>query len=192
MRMANRIALMRAGRVVQLGSPEELYNRPVDEGAARFFSEATAFEGTVGADGVVETPLGGVPAPGLAAGSPAEVLIRPHAIRIAPAGAAGVVATVQRARLLGADSLVDVMVGAAGQSVAARLTPPLYRRPGQKCASPSTLGNVLPFHGRHLAPNKHYRGAGTADLRVACCAPLGQYPAALRPSIKKEYRRWVR
>jgi iron(III) transport system ATP-binding protein len=145
MRMANRIALMRAGRVVQLGSPEELYNRPADEGAARFFSEETAFEGTVSASGMVETPLGGVPAPGLAAGAPAEVLIRPHAIRIASAGDSGVVATVQRSRLLGADSLVDIVVGPSGQSVAARMTPPTLPPPGTELRLSLDLGQCFAF-----------------------------------------------
>lgn len=144
MRMASRIALMRAGRVVQLGTPQDLYNRPVDAGAARFFAEATSFEGVVRADGAVETPVGLVPAPDLIPGTRAEVLIRPHAIRIAD-GSAGVVATVRRSVLLGADSLVDLVVGSAGQSVAARLTPPALPPPGTEMRLRLDLGQCFAF-----------------------------------------------
>ena len=47
MRMADRIALMRAGRLVQVGRPEELYRHPVDLMTARFFSEINEVAGTV-------------------------------------------------------------------------------------------------------------------------------------------------
>ena len=45
MRIADRIALMRTGRIVQGGSPDELYNRPVDAGAAACFSDHAVIEG---------------------------------------------------------------------------------------------------------------------------------------------------
>ncbi len=152
MRMASRIALMRAGRVVQLGSPETLYNHPVDAGAARFFAEANSFEGVVGPDGTVATPLGPVPAPGVAPGSAAEVLIRPHAIRQAAAGEAAVAATVKRARLLGADSLVDLAVGPAGQSVAARLTPPALPMAGTEMHLALDLSQCFAFSRAESGP----------------------------------------
>lgn len=123
MRMASRIALMRAGRVVQLGTPEELYNRPADAGAARFFAEANSFSATVGEGGQVATPLGPLTAPDLQPGDKAEVLIRPHAVRLDDSGA-GRVLRVLRARLLGADSLVEFDLGPGLPPLVARLTPP--------------------------------------------------------------------
>ncbi|MCW0180463.1 MAG: ABC transporter ATP-binding protein [Zavarzinia sp.] len=123
MRRARRIALMRAGWVVQLGTPVEFYNRPADAGAARFFAEANAFAGIVGEGGRVETSVGGFAAPGLAPGARAEVLIRPHAIRIDDSGA-GQSVRVLRARLLGADSLVEFSLGEGLPPLVARLTPP--------------------------------------------------------------------
>ena len=47
MGLADRIFLMRQGRLVQAGTPEELYRQPVDAAAARFFSDANEIRGAV-------------------------------------------------------------------------------------------------------------------------------------------------
>ena len=47
MRVADRIALMRAGRIVQDGAPYHVYNSPVDTEAAAFFSDVNVLPGTV-------------------------------------------------------------------------------------------------------------------------------------------------
>ncbi len=151
MRMASRIALMRAGRVVQLGTPDTLYNRPADAGAARFFAEANGFAGVVGADGRVSTPLGPVPAPGLAPGARAEVLVRPHAIRPEGPGE-GVAARVLRARLLGADSLVEFDLGGGAAPVAARITPPRLPPIGTEMRLFLDLGQCFVFPEATVGP----------------------------------------
>jgi len=110
MRMADRIALMRGGRLVQVGAPEEVYNRPVDVEAAAFFSDLNVFASRVEA-ARAPTPFGPVPAPGLEEGQAVEVTMRPHAIRIMTgetASSLSAQATVERARLLGAESLIEV------------------------------------------------------------------------------------
>ncbi len=85
MRIADRIVLMRAGRIVQVGRGEELYRRPNSLFAARFFCDFTEIEGRV-ANGAVDTPVGRFPANGLGEGSEAVVCFRPHAIRLVPNG----------------------------------------------------------------------------------------------------------
>src|SRR5688500_1332851 len=45
MRIADRIVLMRAGKVVQEGTAEEVYHRPADLFAARFFCDFNEVEG---------------------------------------------------------------------------------------------------------------------------------------------------
>ncbi len=51
--MSDRIAVMRNGRVAQLGAPEALYDRPADAFVAKFLGEANAIEAVVvGRDGV--------------------------------------------------------------------------------------------------------------------------------------------
>ncbi|HSI97909.1 MAG TPA: ABC transporter ATP-binding protein [Gaiellaceae bacterium] len=45
--LSNRVAVMREGRVVQTGTPDELWSRPVDEDAARFLGLGNVRDGTV-------------------------------------------------------------------------------------------------------------------------------------------------
>src|SRR5690606_1988024 len=47
MGMASRIALMHDGRIVQVGSPRELYEAPVSRYVADFFGTANLFTGEV-------------------------------------------------------------------------------------------------------------------------------------------------
>lgn len=108
MRIADRIALMRDGRIVQVGSPDELYNRPVDVGAAAFFSDHTTVEGQV-LNGAVETRLGRFAAANFSEGSSAQVLIRPEAVEIVSGG--GTQARVVRWRQIGASGLADLDAG---------------------------------------------------------------------------------
>jgi iron(III) transport system ATP-binding protein len=77
MELADRILLMREGRLVQAGTPLELYQRPADAAAARFFSDLNEIL-SVAKKGRVETPLGGFVAPGLAEGERALVMVRPQ------------------------------------------------------------------------------------------------------------------
>jgi iron(III) transport system ATP-binding protein len=85
MRIADRIVLMRAGAIVQIGTGEELYRRPASLFAARFFCDLTEIEGRV-ARGVVDTPFGRFPATGIPEGAQVIVCIRPHAVRLVPKG----------------------------------------------------------------------------------------------------------
>ena len=111
--LADRIALMRAGKLVQLGSPVDLYNRPADGFAASFFGEVNRIDGIV-RGGAVDTPVGRV-ATDLPEGSAAQVMIRPEALSLSPldgAGNAAVpnIARVMASRLLGRTSLVHLSI----------------------------------------------------------------------------------
>jgi iron(III) transport system ATP-binding protein len=146
MALSDRIALMRQGTIEQEGTPLALYSRPATAFVARFLGETTVFEGIV-QDGRIETPLGAVPAGGLADGAMAEVHVRPEHVQVlAPeAGQPGLVrGTLREARLLGAVTALRVDVPdraggtatiqalriglvtvAAGDEVAVRLDPAL-------------------------------------------------------------------
>ncbi len=82
MSMSDRVALMRAGRVVQVGTPREIYLRPHSAFAARFLGHSNLIAGTVRATGTVETALGALRAEtgALQAGSAVSVVARPPAI----------------------------------------------------------------------------------------------------------------
>jgi len=88
MRLGDRIAVMRAGRLVQTGSAEELYRRPAALFVARLFSEINEMEMQV-AGGRIATPIGALPAPGLADGTLATLCIRERGISVVPAGGNG-------------------------------------------------------------------------------------------------------
>jgi len=93
--MSDRIAVMRAGRIVQIGSASDLYERPVDTFVARFLGESNLLEGTVGTMshgratlGVpgLASPLEGRAGQGLREGGAASALLRPEAVRAQSGG----------------------------------------------------------------------------------------------------------
>lgn len=108
--MADRIALMREGRVVQLGTPEQLYLHPATPFVATFLGEVNRLPARI-RQGAAETVIGAAPARGLPEGSPAELLLRPEGLRVMAAGSTGsALAEVQACRLLGATTLVHMAV----------------------------------------------------------------------------------
>ena len=91
--LADRIALMRDGRIVQEGTSEELYFAPVSRWAAEFVGAGNVLAGRV-VSGLVETALGAFPVNGAAVNGSANVLVRPELLELEcdPSGQAEVVA----------------------------------------------------------------------------------------------------
>ncbi|HYG64386.1 MAG TPA: ABC transporter ATP-binding protein [Thermoanaerobaculia bacterium] len=90
--LGDRVAVLQGGILHQVGSPEDLYERPATRFVAGFVGRAAALPGTfrggqVVLDGGVSWP--GVPAEELAEGSPAELVVRPESLRFASPGTAG-------------------------------------------------------------------------------------------------------
>lgn len=111
--MADRVAVMRAGRLIQVGTPTDLYCAPQDAFVAGFFGDVNRLDGTV-RDGRVATPFGPVAARNLDEGTPVEVLIRPEGLSLRPAEEGDMprvgLARVIAARMLGRSSLVHLSV----------------------------------------------------------------------------------
>ena len=117
MRMADEIALMRHGKIVQQGAPYNIYNAPVDRKAAAFFSDINVFRSPV--NGLLaDTAFGQFMAPAVPDGAEVDIVIRPQHIKIdfdrnghppAPTPENGVPARafVQRARFMGSESLIE-------------------------------------------------------------------------------------
>jgi iron(III) transport system ATP-binding protein len=118
LRLADRIALMRAGTLVQVDVPEALYRRPVDLFVARFFCELNEIPGTVRA-GKVETPVGLFAAPGLAEGAQAVVAIRPTGVKLRPAGLC-IPGRMERRRFLGVVDMFEVAVNGIDRGLIGR------------------------------------------------------------------------
>ncbi len=114
--MADRVALMRAGRLIQSGRPTDLYFAPRDAFVADFFGDVNRLEG-VARGGRVATPFGPVEAGDLEEGTPVEVLIRPEAIKLQSFEPGSTprdgLARVMAARMLGRSSLIHLSVEAA-------------------------------------------------------------------------------
>jgi iron(III) transport system ATP-binding protein len=58
MALADRVAVMDHGRILQVGSPEDLYMRPAHPKVAQFLGAANWFSGTLVGEGTVETRFG--------------------------------------------------------------------------------------------------------------------------------------
>jgi iron(III) transport system ATP-binding protein len=117
MRMSDEIALMRDGRIVQRGAPYNVYNAPVDEAAAAFFSDVNVIRGT-SRGALTQTPFGAFLTPGHADGGEVDIVIRPQHLKIdfdragrgpnpTPMDGTPARGTVERARYLGRESLVE-------------------------------------------------------------------------------------
>ena len=127
--MADRIALLRDGRIAQLGTPRDLYERPANRFAAGFIGIMNFFAGRLAAGGVAVDGLGLLPAAvgGVAApGTPATLAVRPERVRLVPmlsaAGSGGgLVGTVEGIAYLGQDLLVHVRLAGQAAPLIARL-----------------------------------------------------------------------
>lgn len=108
MRMADRIAVLRSGRIVQIGTAEDLYDHPCELFVARLFSEINEIAyRTKG--GAIETPIGRIPAPGIAEGEIAILGLRERGIRVREPGQ-GLPGRILHAKFLGDIALLEVGV----------------------------------------------------------------------------------
>lgn len=106
--MADRIALMSDGHILQTGTPEMLYRQPANAFAAEFFGDINAFGSQV-INRQVQTPFGPLDAKHLKEGGYADILIRPEAIKpVDTAGHLTCHGQVIDTRMLGANTSVSV------------------------------------------------------------------------------------
>ncbi|MFD5077077.1 ABC transporter ATP-binding protein [Streptomyces sp. NPDC058371] len=83
--LADRVVVMRDGRIAQSGTPLEVWQHPADEFVARFLGFDNVVEATVSGE-VADTPWGKVPVSEEAPQGPGTLLIRPAGVRlVAPA-----------------------------------------------------------------------------------------------------------
>jgi iron(III) transport system ATP-binding protein len=133
MRIGDRIALLRAGRLVQCDTPEALYTRPGSLFAARFFSEMNELP-TICGHGFAETVLGRFAALHIPGAARAVACVRPQHLRLV-SSPAGVAATVVSRTFLGE-------VEQLALSVAALESPLRLRTSGRTGLAPGALVRV--------------------------------------------------
>jgi iron(III) transport system ATP-binding protein len=127
--VADRVAVLEGGELHQVGSPEELYERPATRFVASFVGRASALRGSfvpaapgsgsaAAAARVRLTPEAveweGVPAGTLAAGQAVILVLRPEALRLVPPGTGGSLpGRVVERRFAGALTYYQVMLDSA-------------------------------------------------------------------------------
>jgi iron(III) transport system ATP-binding protein len=147
MMIADRIVLMRSGQIVQQGSAEEIYSRPADLFAARFFCDFNEVEGVV-QSGQVSTPFGLFPAPDLAEGAGAIVCIRPQGVRLKGPDV-GLPGRIVSRRFLGEVDLVHVIVPGLERPLQARVRERGLGEPGTDVGVEVDPNEVLVFAASH-------------------------------------------
>ncbi len=140
MRMADEIALMRNGKIVQQGAPYNVYTRPIDRASVAFFSDANVLRAEV-SGALAHTPFGRFLAPGVPDGTQVDIVFRPQHVRIdfdrngkgpLPTATDGTAAraVVSRARFMGNESLVEFVMDHDGSSLRATVPNVFLPQPG--------------------------------------------------------------
>lgn len=152
--LADQVAVMDLGKILQAGDPATVYNRPIDPFVARFLGPTNLIQGQVEStdargDVIVRTPLGRLvgrsQAGALAAGAAVTLSIRPEALgfgAVAPHNANRFAATVERLVFLGETREIHLRGGNDWPVIALALQPQSqHLREGQ----PLTI-HVIPDH----------------------------------------------
>jgi iron(III) transport system ATP-binding protein len=162
--MADTVAVMRDGRIVQASTPEDLYLRPVDLATARFIGDALVLPGTLEGVDAVRCALGVVPITQTvaSAATEVEVMLRPEQVVLDPAGV--IEAVVRHVRYEGHDALVDLTVG--DWSVIARWTS-IDLPPVGAAVAVSVKGKAVAFQRDHVAAESRSQRATSSIAPVS-------------------------
>ncbi|AZK97274.1 MULTISPECIES: ABC transporter ATP-binding protein [Streptomyces] len=139
---ADRVAVIRDGRVAQCGRPDELYTAPADPWVASFVGEAVVLPAQA-TGGRAETALGPVSVAADAKG-PGTVVLRPEQLGLAPVTAdSGVRGRVTEVRYHGHDALILLDIPETGRIMVRAPGAPEFR-PGDEAAV--TASGTATFH----------------------------------------------
>ncbi|MGY1634002.1 ABC transporter ATP-binding protein [Geodermatophilus sp. SYSU D01186] len=117
--MADEVAVLRGGRLVQLADPRTLYRSPLDLDVATFVGESVVLDAEV-RGGQAHSVLGVLPLDRSCPDGPARVLLRPEQLRLGVPGAGGPTARVAGVDFFGHDARVRLELH-AGPAFSARL-----------------------------------------------------------------------
>ena len=141
--VADRVAVMRDGRIEQIGTPEAVYLAPASRWVGAFLGEIDVLEGEV-RDGAVATVLGSVPA-GAQQGA-VDVLIRPESVAVTRDGS-GARATVTQREYFGHDQLLELTMEDGTVLRSRRLGQPAFMTGDMVAARLDGPVTVLPRSG---------------------------------------------
>ena len=138
--LADRVAVMRAGRLIQVGVPSEIYARPADPFVAAFVGDADLVWGESDGESIT-TPIGVLrPAAAVAPGR-TLVVLRAETVRLRLDGAGRGI--VKRSTFYGHDQVLEVALD-DGTVIRSRSGPGRTLEPGDRVAV-SVAGTVVSF-----------------------------------------------
>ena len=123
--MSDRVAVMRDGRILQVGNPREIYTRPVDRFVADFIGETNFLNATIDGKKVRLATGDTIAASGVEAhaeGSAVTLAIRPEQVRVGDKG--GLAATVAETVYFGTDTHLHLTLSDGSELVARLQSPP--------------------------------------------------------------------
>jgi len=144
--MSDRVAVMRDGRILQVGNPRDIYTRPVDRFVADFIGETNFLSATIDGKKVRLATGDTVAASGVEAhseGAAVTLAIRPEQVRVDDKG--GLAATVAETVYFGTDTHLHLTLGDGSELVARLQSPPsgeIGLSPGAKVSVSFTEGAV--------------------------------------------------
>ena len=147
--LADTVAVLDHGRLLQAGPMRDLYARPASLAVSRLLGGRTEVTGTV-RSGVHFSPLGALALPAELPDGPAVLVVRHEAVTVTDAGTPGAdaVGTVVRSRRRGLRALVTVEVAGDGGTA----TVDAELAPGQEVPIGRTVGLRLPVADRWAVP----------------------------------------
>ncbi|WP_035782715.1 ABC transporter ATP-binding protein [Arthrobacter sp. H14] len=126
---ADQVAVMRAGRLTQTGSPFVVYTRPADRQTAEFLGDAVILDAEL--HGTVATCcLGAIPVKGRAEDGPVQLMLRPEQIRVVDESP--VRGTVVDSDYFGPETTVRIQLHAEPETITIRHWNALLARPGEE------------------------------------------------------------
>jgi iron(III) transport system ATP-binding protein len=155
--MADEVAVLRGGRLVQLADPRTLYRSPRDLDVATFVGESVVLDAEV-RDGYAHSALGVLPLGRPCPDGPARVLLRPEQLRLGAPGAGGPTARVRGVDFFGHDARVRLELH-SGPAFSARLEGRDLPSAGDD-VSVHVVGAGLPFPEGATVPIGHRAETG--------------------------------
>jgi len=145
--LAARVAVMSAGRVLQVGMPSELYADPAERFVASFVGDADLLPGDSDGHRVV-TAVGAVRARRPVEPGPVDVVVRPENVRLRLDGSGDGI--VRRTTYYGHDQVIEVVLG-SGARVHSRTAPGTAFHPGDRVAV-QLHGDAVAFARSEITP----------------------------------------
>ncbi len=146
--IAEQVAVMRGGRIVQVGSPAEIYERPVDLSTARFVGDVVELQATRADDAHVDSAIGPVRIDDAHTGGDGVLVLRPEQLVIVDertvgnADAQGASGTVRSSAYHGHDSMFVIELDRGG-NIPVRVPGGGHVKPGDRVRVLVTGGGRL-------------------------------------------------